>query len=114
LLIHTVELQSNGTQTVGKPLEVSCIVRTAQLIKSDNVSISWVGPKGVITMNKDSRITVISTISNDHIHTSTLQFLYINEEDENTSYNCTASINGNNKSISYEIGSLSCKLIYYE
>ena len=59
-------------------------------MNSDNVNISWIGPDGVIT-NDSSRITVNQTTSDGYIHTSTLKFSYISEEDENTSYNCTAS-----------------------
>ena len=93
---------------MGKPHEINCTLYTVNYV---NVSISWIGPNGVIT-NDSSRITVIPTTSDGYIHTSTLQFSYISEEDENTSYSCTASTKGSgNKSVSYQIGNLSSKLI---
>ena len=107
-----MKIEKSEIQNVGEPHEIICVIHTAQLIKSDYVNISWVGPKGVITANENSRITVISTTSDGHIHTSTLQFSYISEEDENTLYSCTGSVNGNNKSIPYKIGSLFRKLNY--
>lgn len=54
--------------------------------------IGWIGPDGVIGSDSSSRITVTPTTTDDYIHTSTLQFSYISEEDENTSYSCTASL----------------------
>ena len=76
---------------MGRPYEVKCNVSTKKVINSDNVNISWIGPNGAIA-NDSSRITVIPTTSDGYIHTSTLRFSYISEEDENTSYNCTASL----------------------
>ena len=58
----------------------------------DNVNISWIGPDGDIANDSSSRITVTPTTTDGYIHTSTLQFSYISEEDENISYNCTASL----------------------
>ena len=89
--MHAVEIQrdnySEVTQ-VGRPYEVNCIVNANKEIYPN---ISWIGPDGVIA-NDSSRITVIPTTSDGYIHTSTLQFSYISEKDENTSYNCTASL----------------------
>ena len=69
-------------------------------MNSDNaMNISWIGPNGVIA-NDSNRITVIPTTSDGYIHTSTLQFSYISEEDENTSYSCTASLFGEHEPLS--------------
>ena len=116
--IHTysiaVELQYDDHFEVGRPHEIICNLYTGKVVNSDNVSISWNGPNGVIA-NESSRITVIPTTSDGHIHTSILQFLYISEEDENTSYNCTASLPGENESVSesFTINNLSSELNYY-
>ena len=101
LVLLTVELQNDyfKNQSVGKYHEVHCVFYTGEVVNSDNVSISWIGPNGVIA-NDSSRITVIPTTSDGYIHTSTLQFSYISEEDENTSYNCTASLSGDRESLS--------------
>ena len=76
-----------------------------------NVSISWNGPNDIIA-NESDRITVIPTTSDGHIHTSTLQFSYISEEDEDTSYNCTASLSGEHEllSESFTMRNLTSKL----
>ena len=97
LILFTVELQNDHlNQTVGKYHEVHCIFKA---VNSSEVNISWIGPDGVIA-NESSRITVNPTTSDGYIHTSTLQFSYISEEDENTSYNCIASLSGDHESLS--------------
>ena len=63
------------------------------------MNISWTGLDGVIA-NESDRITVHSTTSDGHIHTSTLQFSYISEEDKNVAYNCIASLSGENEALS--------------
>ena len=87
--IPTVELQYDDHFEVGRPHEINCTLYTGKIVNSDNVSIIWNGPDGVIA-NESSRMTVIPTTSDGHIHTSTLQFSYISDEDKETSYNCTA------------------------
>ena len=92
--------------------EVNCTISTSKEINSDNVSISWIGPNGVM-INESSKITVIPTTSDGYIHTSTLQFSYISEEDENTSYTCTAALSGDHVSKSFTMTTLTCKLDCY-
>ena len=98
---------------MGRPHEINCTLYTGKVVNSDNVSISWNGPNGDIA-NESGRITVIPTTSDGHIHTSTLQFSYISEEDENTSYNCTVSLSGEHELLpkSFTINSLSSELNY--
>ena len=112
--ILTVELQHDDHFEVGRPHEIICNLYTGKVVNSDNVSISWNGPNGDIA-NESSRITVIPTTSDGHIHTSTLQFSYISEEDEDTSYNCTASLFGEHEllSKSFTMNNLSSKLNYH-
>ena len=94
-----------------RPHEINCTLYTGKVVHSDNVSISWNGPNGDIA-NESGRMTVIPTISDGHIHTSTLQFSYISEEDENTSYNCTVllSVEHETLSESFTIRNLTGKL----
>ena len=97
---------------MGKPYEINCTIYTGKAVNSDSVNISWIGPNGDIA-NESDRITVIPTTSNGYNHTSTMQFLYISEQDENVSYNCTASLSGEHKSLSksFVISSITGKLI---
>ena len=112
--ILTVELQYDDHFEVGRPHEINCTLYTGKVVNSDNVSISWIGPNDVIA-NESTRMTVIPTTSDGHIHTSTLQFSYISEEDENTSYNCTTSLSGEHESLfkSFTMNNLSSKLNYH-
>ena len=84
---------------MGRHHEINCTLYTGEAVNSSEVDISWIGPDGVIA-NESSRITVVPTTSDGYIHTSTLQFSYISEEDENTSYNCTASLSGDHEPLS--------------
>ena len=108
----------DGDIEVGKPYEINCTIYTGKAVNSDSLSISWIGPNGVIA-NESNRITVIPITTNDSIHTSTstLQFSYISEEDENVSYSCTASLSGEHKSLSksFTMSNVTSKLImnYY-
>ena len=121
---------------MGRPHEINCTLYIGELYKvnPDDVSISWMGSgdesisgigsgdesiswmrSGDVIANESSRITVIPTTSNGSVYTSTLQFSYISEEDENTSYNCTASLSGGHGSLSksFTMSNLTSKLNYY-
>ena len=95
-----MDLKNDPVESIGKPHEVNCTLNTGQAVNSSDVSISWTGPNGVIT-NEGSRISVIPTNSNGYIHTSTLRFSYISEEDVDISYNCTAMLSRKNETMSY-------------
>ena len=114
-LLSTVQLQYDNNYEVGKSHEVTCTLYTytGQPVNSSDVSISWSGPNGVVVANESSRITVIPTTSNGYNHTSTLQFSYISEDDEDTSYNCTASLYGGDTTMyhkSFTISELTSEL----
>ena len=102
-LLSTVQLQYDNNYEVGEPHEVNCTLYayTSEPVNSSDVSIIWSGPNGVVVANESSKITVIPTTSNRYNHTSTLQFSYISEDDEDTSYNCTTSLSEGNKTLSY-------------
>ena len=111
----TVQVSNTDSFEVGEAHEVNC---TVYAMNSGNVSISWTGPNGSITVSEDSRISVLSSnavSSNGYIHTRTLQFSHIGEEDKNTAYNCYASISGESKllSKSFKLTNLTSKLIMY-
>ena len=112
--IYIVEIQRDKYSEVGRPYEASCTVYTGKLINSDNVNISWIGPDGVIAndSSNSSRITVTPITTDGYIHTSTLQFSYISEEDENASYDCIASLSSEDHELSksFTINNLTCKL----
>ena len=103
---------------MGKPYEINCTIYAGKAVNSDSLNISWVGPNSAIA-NESNRITAIPTTSNSYVHTSTstLRFSYISEEDENISYNCTASLSGEHKllSKSFTMSNVTSKLImnYY-
>ena len=99
IYILIVKLQYDDDFEVGTPHEITCNLYTDKVANSVNVSISWNGPNGDIA-NESSRITVIPTTSDGHIYASTLKFSNISAEDENTSYNCTASLSGEYESLS--------------
>ena len=107
-------MQYDNNYEVGKPYEVNCTLYTyiTKPVTSSDVSISWSGPNGVVVANESSRITVIPTTSNGYNHTSTLQFSYISEDDEDTSYNCTASLSGGDEllSKSFTVSSVTSKM----
>ena len=94
----TVQVSDTDSFEVGETHEVNC---TVYAVNSGDVSISWTGPNGNITVSEDSRISVLPSnfSSNGYIHTSTLQFSHIKEEDENTLYNCSASISGKSEAL---------------
>ena len=89
--------------TVDSPLEICCSVNTADITNSDDVTISWTGPIGT-TITNDSRLTITPTVSNGTNHISTLNFLYLSEDDEGL-YECSTSVLGydENKTASVEL-----------
>jgi len=96
---------------VGEPHKINCTIYT---INSDNVSnITWNGPNGTITNDDRNTTTFVNEpVNNINVYTSTLQFSNINEEDDGTSYDCTASLlNDKLQSKSISITTLDCKLI---
>ena len=107
-----MDLTNDHLESIGKPHEVNCTLYTGQAMNSSDVSISWTGPSSAIT-NESSRITVIPTNSNGYIHTSTLHFSYVSEEDVDISYNCTAMLSRNNETLlytkSFSMGDLTSK-----
>ena len=97
-----VDIQPVDMMLVSDPLEIHCLVYTANISNSDDVTISWTGPNGTIT--NDNRLTITPTVSNGTNHISTLQFSYLSEYDEGL-YECSTTVlsYGENKSTSVEL-----------
>ena len=75
---------------ISKPYWIHCIVNTSEKINSSAVKIDWRGPDGSIVNN--SRITIQPTVSDGGImHKSSLQFLYISQNDTGT-FTCDVKI----------------------
>ena len=91
--------------TVGDPYEIQCEVYTDQIVNSDIVDITWIGPDND-TIVADGRLSV-TTNSIGHNHTSILQFLYLSEDDEGL-FTCNVMILNNTDSGSFKV-KLSCK-----
>ena len=92
---------------VGSPQVINCMVSTVSGVESSSVIISWMGPGGVIT--NDSRVTISPTTSSVNTYTSSLQFTYLMEGDEDT-YTCNVMILDTSGSQSVELQSLTSKL----
>ena len=87
--------------TVGDPHVIQCEVHNDQIVNSDIVNITWIGPYNNTIVN-DSRMSVTTYISVGHNHTSTLYFSSLNEGDKG-SYTCHVEIRGNRISTSFKL-----------
>ena len=91
--------------TVGDPYEIKCEAYTDLVIHSDLVSFTWIGPNNeTIMANNRTNVTTATSVGNNH--TSTLQFVYLTEEDQGL-YTCHVAILNNTDSESFELGVLS-------
>ena len=93
---------------VGNPQVIDCTVSTVSEVESSSVMISWMGPGGGSVMN-DSRVTISPTTSSGNTYTSSLQFTYLMEGDEDN-YTCNVMILETSGSQSVELQSLTSKL----
>ena len=94
--------------TVGDPYEIQCKVYTDQIVNSDIVDITWIGPDND-TIVADGRLSV-TNISAGRNHTSTLLFSYLSEDDEGILFTCNVTILSNIDSGSFIVEELSSKL----
>ena len=102
-------LQSSADiMTVGEPYSIHCIVNTSERINDRIVKIGWTRSDGFIV--NDSRITIHSAVSDDGtIHNSTLQLLYISQEDSRP-FTCSVTILDIDLSQTFQIDNISSKL----
>ena len=91
----------------GDPYDIQCEVYTNQRVHSDIVNITWIGPNNETIENKTNIITNISN-SIGYNHTSTLQFLYLSEDDKG-SLTCSVTILDNSYTQSFQIGEILSK-----
>ena len=91
--------------TVGDPHAIDCEVHTDQIVNSDIVDITWIGPYNNTIVN-DSRMSVTTYNSVGHYHTSTLNFSPLSEGDKG-SYTCHVETYGNKNSASFKLSVLS-------
>ena len=94
---------------MGQPFSIQCSIEMSERVNSIIVKIDWTGPNGSIT--NDSRITINSTTSNNGtIHNSTLQFLYLSQNDSG-SFTCSVTITGTNYNVSqtYQLDNITSK-----
>ena len=90
---------------VGSLQIINCTVSTVSGVESSSVMISWIGPRGIITMN-NTRMTISATISSGNSFTSSLQITYLREGDEGK-YTCDVMILETNAENSTEMGNFS-------
>ena len=95
---------------MGSPLVINCTVSTVSGVESSSVMISWeetVGTSGMgPVMTDDSRVTISPTTSSGNNYTSSLQFTYLMEGDEDM-YFCNVMILETSESPAVEISLLS-------
>ena len=96
---------STGSATLGQPYSIQCSIQMSEQVDSSIVKIDWSGPNGSIT--NDSRINIHSTISNSGIiYNSTLEFLYLSQNDSGRSFTCSVAILDTNLSQTYQLDSI--------
>ena len=93
---------------MGGPQVINCTVSTVSGVKLNSVKVSWMGPRGGSIMN-NSRVIISPITSSDNNYTSSLQFIYLMEEDEGM-YTCNVVILEANAAQSVELQSLTGKL----
>ena len=95
---------------MGSPQVINCTVSTVSGVEFSSVTISWVGPGGVIA-TPNGRVSIRSvTDDGNNMYTRSLQFTYLMEGDNGT-YTCNVSILDASQSQSVELESLTSKLI---
>lgn len=96
--------------TVGSKASLHCKVTTARGITS-STQIMWTKNGTPVEEINDSRISIFPTNSTGTVHTSTLQFSYLSENDNGSEYFCRVTIRDTNTSGSVGLSSFHCKFI---
>ena len=91
---------------VGEMQDIVCSVTTAFRTDASEITLTWVGPDGVIT--EDNRVSIIPTFSDGNTYTTILQFDYLMEGDEGV-YTCDIKIGEDVDSLSVELQNLISK-----
>ena len=74
--------------------EIQCKVYTDKVVSASIVNITWIGGPNNDTIVTNNRINISAITSAGNNHTSTLQFLYLTEEDQGL-YTCHIAILNN-------------------
>ena len=100
---------SAGNMTMGKPYSIQCSIEMSERVDSSIIKIDWSDPDGSIITN-DNRINIHPTVSVDGIiHNSTLQFLYLSQNDSG-SFVCNVTLVDTTLSQIFELENITSKL----
>ena len=84
-----VTVRSDGNSTAGETFSLVCIVETEEGVRSEDVSIEWMGPHGPVTSGDSIEIEGLTTKSN--VTRSRLVFSPLHTPDRGQ-YTCTGRI----------------------
>ena len=103
-----IKQSSTGSGTVGEPYSIQCSIYTSEKMNSSIITTDWIGPDGSIT--NDSRTTIYPAVSNNGIiHNSTLQFLYLRQNDTGP-FTCNVTILNTTLSQIFQLNNITGKL----
>ena len=91
---------------VGEIQDIVCSVTTAITTNISEVTLTWVGPNGVII--EDDRVSIIPTFSDGNTYTTILQFDYLMEGDEGV-YTCDVMIGEDFETLTVELQNITSK-----
>ena len=94
---------------VGEMQDIICSVSTAFETDTSEITLTWVGPEGVII--EDDRVSIVPTFSDGNTFTTILQFDYLMEDDEGV-YTCDIMIGENVETLSVELQNINSKSIH--
>ena len=109
--IPTIRLIPSGVMQarVGEMQDIICSVSTAFETDTSEITLTWVGPEGVII--EDDRVSIVPTFSDGNTFTTILQFDYLMEDDEGV-YTCDIMIGENVETLSVELQNINSKSIH--
>ena len=84
-----VTVRSNGSSTAGETFSLVCIVETEEGVRSEDVSIEWMGPRGPVTSGDNIEREGLTTEGN--VTRSRLVFSPLHTSDRGQ-YTCTGGI----------------------
>ena len=91
---------------VGEIQDIVCSVTTAITTDTSEVTLTWVGPDGIII--EDDRVSIIPTFADGNTYTTILQFNYLMEGDEGV-YTCDVMIGENIITLTVELQNIISK-----
>jgi len=91
---------------VGEMQDIICTVTTTIGTDTSGITLTWVGPEGIII--EDDRVSIIPTFADGNTYTTILQFDYLMEGDEGV-YTCDVMIGEDVETLSVELQSITSK-----